>query len=88
MQGKNGGALKVGLGASAVFEGTTKFTDVSVMTVQLADDEEKEFKGAAIHNKVPGWFPHNVEVDNFLLIEILWFVVSFLLLISLNIMRF
>lgn len=52
MQEKNGGALKLNLLSSAVFEGTAAFTSVSIITTDLGLDGELKHKGAAIHNKV------------------------------------
>lgn len=50
LQEKRGGALKVSKSGNVVFEGITKFTDVSVKTTDLGNDEEKVAKGGAIHN--------------------------------------
>lgn len=52
LQEKNGGALKLNLLSSAVFEGTTTFTSISIKTTDLGNSEERTRKGAAIHNKV------------------------------------
>lgn len=52
MQEKNGGALKVNLLASVVFEGTATFTDISIKTTDLGNGDELTRKGGAIHNKV------------------------------------
>lgn len=51
-QPKNGGALKLHLGAVGVFKGTATFTDVSIMPADTGDDEVTYRKGACIHNKV------------------------------------
>lgn len=53
-QENRGGALKVRVGGSVVFEGITKFTDVSVRTIYIGPNwyDEIEVKGGAIYNKV------------------------------------
>lgn len=49
-QDHNGGALKLELGAVGLFQGTSNFTDISILP---ADTGIRIFgKGAAIHSKV------------------------------------
>lgn len=53
-QTKNGGVLKLELGAVGVFKGTAEFIDNSIIATDIDPDseEEQKHKGAAIHNKV------------------------------------
>ena len=46
--------------SSAVFEGTAKFTSVSIQTTDLGLDGELKRKGAAIHNKVIFWMGYSL----------------------------
>ena len=47
---KNGGAVKVDLSASLVFQGTAEFTGVSILPREV--DLRIYRKGGALHNKV------------------------------------